>query len=152
MVVCLERGADLHMGHCHSLSLASVKSRLVLCFWYRLTWVVPGKRAVKRVCVCVCACMRVRDIHGVRAVVSTTPGTHTQPLNGPFSGTTQVCWYQQEHSLTHSHLDHQTSWSSNILQLIEILEISLRKQQTHPVIKYSYNRESIDNDSVDKCW
>ena len=38
--------------HCHSLSLASVKSRLVLPFWYRLTWVVPDKRAVKRVCVC----------------------------------------------------------------------------------------------------
>jgi len=29
--------------HCHSLSLASVKSRLVLPFWYRLTWVVPDK-------------------------------------------------------------------------------------------------------------
>ena len=27
--------------HCHSLSLASVKSRLVLLFWYRLTRVVP---------------------------------------------------------------------------------------------------------------
>ena len=40
--------------HCHSLSLASVKSRLVFPFWYRLTWVVPEKKAVKRVCVCVC--------------------------------------------------------------------------------------------------
>jgi len=29
--------------HCHSLSLASVKSRLVLPFWYRLTRVVPDK-------------------------------------------------------------------------------------------------------------
>ena len=27
--------------YCHSLSLASVKSSLVLSFWYRLTWVVP---------------------------------------------------------------------------------------------------------------
>jgi len=27
--------------HCHSLSLASVKSRLVLPFWYRPTWVLP---------------------------------------------------------------------------------------------------------------
>ena len=27
--------------HCHPLSLASVKSRLVLPFWYRLNWVVP---------------------------------------------------------------------------------------------------------------
>ena len=29
--------------HCHSLSLASVKSRLVLSFWYRLTRVLPEK-------------------------------------------------------------------------------------------------------------
>ena len=29
--------------HCHSLPLASVKSRLVLPFWYRLTCVVPEK-------------------------------------------------------------------------------------------------------------
>jgi len=36
--------------HCHSLSLASVKSRLVLPFWYRLTRVGPDKGAVKRVC------------------------------------------------------------------------------------------------------
>ena len=30
--------------HCHSLSLAAVKSRLVLPFWYRLTQVVLEKR------------------------------------------------------------------------------------------------------------
>ena len=42
--------------HCHSLSLASVKSRLVLPFWYRLTWVVPDKGPLN-VCVCVCACV-----------------------------------------------------------------------------------------------
>ena len=41
--------------HCHWLSLASVKSRLVLPFWYRLTRGSPGQRAVKRVCVCNCA-------------------------------------------------------------------------------------------------
>ena len=29
--------------HCHSLSLASVQSRLVLPFWYWLTWVVLEK-------------------------------------------------------------------------------------------------------------
>jgi len=43
--------------HCHSLSLASVKSRLVLPFWYQLTRVVSEQRAVKRVCVCVCVCV-----------------------------------------------------------------------------------------------
>ena len=36
----------------HSLSLASVKSRLVLPFWYRLTWVVAEKGPLSR-CVCV---------------------------------------------------------------------------------------------------
>jgi len=39
--------------HCHSLSLASVKSRSVLPFWYRLTWVVPDKGPLN-VCACVC--------------------------------------------------------------------------------------------------
>ena len=42
--------------HCHSLSFASVKSRLVLPFWYRLTWVVPEKGPFN-VCVCVCVCV-----------------------------------------------------------------------------------------------
>jgi len=37
--------------HCHSLSLASVKSRLVLSFWYRLIRVVPDKRPLYG-CVC----------------------------------------------------------------------------------------------------
>ena len=36
--------------HCHSLSLASVKSRLVSPFWYQLTWLVPDKRPLKGVC------------------------------------------------------------------------------------------------------
>jgi len=43
--------------HCHSLSLASVKSRLVLPFWYRLTWVIPEKGPLN-VCVCVCVWYR----------------------------------------------------------------------------------------------
>ena len=41
--------------HCHSLSLVSVKSRLVLPFCYRLTRVVPGKGPLNG-CVCVCNC------------------------------------------------------------------------------------------------
>jgi len=39
--------------HCHSLSLASVKSRLILPFWYRLTRVVLDKGPLNG-CVCVC--------------------------------------------------------------------------------------------------
>ena len=41
--------------HCHSLSLASLKYRLVLPFWYWLTWVDPEKGPLNlNVCVCVC--------------------------------------------------------------------------------------------------
>ena len=49
MTICLDRGADLHMAH--SPSAASVKSRLVLPFWYRLTRVVPDKRPLNNGCV-----------------------------------------------------------------------------------------------------
>jgi len=38
--------------HCHSLSVASIKSRLVLPFWYRLTWVVLEKGYKTGVCMC----------------------------------------------------------------------------------------------------
>ena len=47
--------------HCHSLSLASVKSRLVLPFWYRLTRVVPEKGPLNG-CVCVCVWFNVCSI------------------------------------------------------------------------------------------
>ena len=57
MVICLERGADLHMAQLMPLPLT------VSCFTKiqtGFTFLVPahlgspGKRAVKRVCVCVC--------------------------------------------------------------------------------------------------
>ena len=53
LVICLERGADLHMAQLMPLPLtvSSVKSRL-----YRLTWVVPEKGQLN-VCVCVCVCV-----------------------------------------------------------------------------------------------
>ena len=46
MVICVERDADLHMAQLMPLPLTTScfsKSRLVLPFWYRLTWVVPEK-------------------------------------------------------------------------------------------------------------
>jgi len=39
--------------HCHSLSLSSAMSRLVLPFWYRLIRVVPDRGPLNG-CVCVC--------------------------------------------------------------------------------------------------
>ena len=61
MVICLERGADLHMPQLMPLSLA------VFCFskiQIGFTFLVPAdpdsprQRAVKWVCVCVCVCAR----------------------------------------------------------------------------------------------
>ena len=45
--------------HCHSLSLASVKSRLVFPFWYRPTRVVLDKGPLN-MCVCVCVLLDTR--------------------------------------------------------------------------------------------
>ena len=53
MVICLERGADLHMAQLMPLPLTVSCFRLVLPFWYWLTWVVPDKVALNG-CVCVC--------------------------------------------------------------------------------------------------
>ena len=40
--------------HCHSLSFASVKSRLILLFLYRLTRAVLDKGPLNRYCCCCC--------------------------------------------------------------------------------------------------
>jgi len=55
--VCSEVQTCIYPSWCHyhSLSLASVKSILVLSFWYRLTQVVPDKRPLNG-CVWVCVC------------------------------------------------------------------------------------------------
>jgi len=46
----------LAYGPADATATGSVKSRLVLPFWYPLTWVVPDEGRLK--CVCVCACVR----------------------------------------------------------------------------------------------
>ena len=60
MVICLGRGADLHTAQLMPLPLTdscSSKSRLVLPFWYRLTWVVPDKGPLNGCC-CVIVVVR----------------------------------------------------------------------------------------------
>jgi len=56
VVICLERGADLHMSHLMPPPLTVScfsKISLVLPFWYRLTRVVTEKGPLN-LCVCVC--------------------------------------------------------------------------------------------------
>ena len=72
MVICLERGADLHVAQLMPLPLTvSCFSKIQIGF----TFLVPahpgspGKRAVKRVCVPVCVRACVRERARARACV-----------------------------------------------------------------------------------
>ena len=59
MVICLGRGADLHMAQLMPLPLTISccnKSRRVLPFWYQLTQVVPNKGPLNRFYCCCCCC------------------------------------------------------------------------------------------------
>ena len=62
LVICLERGADLHMAQLMPLPVTVScfsKSRLVLPSWYQLTWVVPDKGPLNGCVVCVCVCVLI---------------------------------------------------------------------------------------------
>ena len=61
MVICLERGSDLHVAQLMPLPFTvSCFSKIQIGF----TFLVPanpgsaGQRAVKRVCMCVCMCVK----------------------------------------------------------------------------------------------
>ena len=59
MVICLERGADLHMAQLMPLPLTvPCFSKIQIGFTLLVLAHLgsPGKRAIKRVCVCVCTC------------------------------------------------------------------------------------------------
>jgi len=65
VVICLERGADLHMAQLMPLPLTiSCSSKIQIGF----TCLVPahlgspGQRAIKQVCVCVCNINRISDV------------------------------------------------------------------------------------------
>ena len=59
MVICLERGADLHMAQPMPLPLTvSCFSKIQIGFNFLLPAHSgsPGQRAIKHVCACVCVC------------------------------------------------------------------------------------------------
>ena len=63
VVICLERGEDLHMAQLMPLPLAAScfsESQTGFTFLVPAHPGSPGLRAVKRVCVCVCVCVCVK--------------------------------------------------------------------------------------------
>ena len=75
MVICLERGADLHLFQLMPLPLTvSCFSKIQIGFAFLVPAHLgsPGKMAIKRVCVCVCVSNfdKVFEVwHGVRYVL-----------------------------------------------------------------------------------
>jgi len=74
MVICLERGADLHMVRLMPLPLTiSCSSKIQIGFTFLVPAHLgsPGKKAVKWMCVCVtiylCLCLWVLYFYGVLA-------------------------------------------------------------------------------------
>ena len=59
MVVCLELGADLQMAQLMPLPLTVNKIQIGCTFLEPAHPGIPGKRAIKRVCVCGCVCVWV---------------------------------------------------------------------------------------------
>jgi len=73
VVICLERGADLHMAQLMSLPLTvSCFSEIQIGFSFLVPAHLgsPGKRAVKRVCVCVCLFINVWSPNSAKKICS----------------------------------------------------------------------------------
>ena len=88
MVVCLERGADLHMAQLMPLPLTVScfsKIQIGFTFLYRLTRVVPEKGPLNG-CVCVCVCTYLLTCERYFAVRVHTDRAVTRLTNGSSSG------------------------------------------------------------------
>jgi len=98
VVVCLERGADMHqLGHmqvCTSLQTDNHASTPPLSFFTgRVPFLPPNQQR-----------------QSTEGTVWVWSELHTHPFNGLLSGTTRVGRYQKKHSPTHTHPDHRTSF------------------------------------------
>ena len=68
VVICLERGADLHMAQLIPLPLTvSCSSKIQINFTFLVSAHLgsPGQRAVKRMCVCVFMVIHKHDVHDI---------------------------------------------------------------------------------------
>jgi len=86
--------------HCHSLSLATVKSRLVLPFWYWLTWVVLDKGPLNG---CVCA---LRSVMGNLTALA---------LNQTWCRVVPADWHHMtQHAVGERRCSKPCRWSNQI--------------------------------------
>ena len=84
--------------HCHSLSLASVKSRLVLLFWYRLARIVPDKGPLNgRACVCMLLILCWCCPHSMRSRVYVSVGCPSACLSHRSTAAAAAGGFAAEH-------------------------------------------------------
>ena len=99
MVICLERGADLHMAQLITPPpTVSCFSKIQIGFTLLVPAYLgsPGKRAVKRLCVCVRACVRV--CVRVRLKLRLCSGLAVKPVPSVrFHALTLLVGRQEEH-------------------------------------------------------
>jgi len=69
-------------------------------------------------------CEKVRCMTALHSQLGRLCETHTQPFNGPLSGTTRVGRYQKKHSPTHTDHDRRTSFI-NLLHLLRSIATSV---------------------------
>ena len=72
--------------HCHSLSLASVKSRWVLPFWYRLSQVVLEKRPLNECVYCINTMAHGRSGQVVSTSDCSGEDQRLNHMQGPLNG------------------------------------------------------------------
>jgi len=95
--------------YCHSLSLAPIKSRLVLPFWYRLTRVVPDKWPLN-------GCV-LQILHPAKETVQITLFRRT-PASSPKSECASCC--QQKHvgsKTLHQQNPPVLNWRCQLMQV-----------------------------------
>ena len=97
--------------HCHSLSLAPVKPRLVLPFWYWLTRVVPDKGPLN-VCVCVCKCDSNILIHSCHIIIPSITSRLYNSSALAISALTLLVGRQEEHLACMKLSDEVSVWLS----------------------------------------
>ena len=168
VVICLDR-------HCHSLSLALVKSKLVLPFWYR---VVPEKGPLN-------GCVYIRQTDGHQVIALWLPldavsvigwGKYAEeitstdyftillllqhPFNGLFSRTTGVSRYRYQKGKTSLDLNGARDggvwgWQWHQLDHVETICISLQTgnhASTSSVIFYRLDALPDAQPTVSRHW
>ena len=96
MVICLERGADLHMAQLMPLPLTvSCSNKIQIGFSFLVLAYLgsPGQRAIKRVCVCMCVCFVMSSCLQIRLEAACSSFTQLMMLGVVVVVTTQQQYF-----------------------------------------------------------